>query len=105
MFNNCNLLVITQNYTSFVKDPTDLISKNFNQVFVLVRHNPFTEISNYIPIDYLKPFRKKSLIDVTNKPENVIVIPTPILYAPTGRWHKKLGDQHFKVVNKIITKN
>ena len=105
MFKNRDLLVITQNYSSFVKDPIDLISKNFNHVFELVRHNPFAEISNYIPINYLKPFRKKSLIDVTDKPENVTVIPTPVLYAPTDRWYKKLGDQHFKVVNRIISKN
>jgi len=100
-----NLLVITQNYSSFVKDPIDLISKNFNHIYVLVRHNPLAEISNYFPINYLKPFRKKSLIDVTEKPENVTVIPTPVLYAPTDKWYKKLGDQHFKVVNKTIRQN
>ena len=105
MLESRNLLVITQNYSSFVKDPIDLISKNFNHVYVLVRHNPFAEISNYVPINYLKPFRKKSLIDLTDNPENVTVIPTPVIYAPTDRWYKKLGDQHFKVVNRIISKN
>jgi teichuronic acid biosynthesis glycosyltransferase TuaC len=105
MYEDCNLLVITQAYFSFVKSPIEIISKNFNHVYVLVRHNPFAEISNFLPINSLKQFRKNFLIDLTAKSENITVIPTPILYLPTKSGYKKLGDQHLTVVKKIIKKN
>ena len=105
MFDDRNLLVITQAYFSFGKHPMELISKNFNHVYVLVRHNPITEISNYLPINSLKQFTKNFLIDLTAVPENVTVIPTPLVYLPTESGRKKLGDQHFKLIKKIINKN
>lgn len=104
MLKNRDLLVITINYSSFVKNPIDLISKNFNHVNVFARYNPIAEISNYVPINYLKPHRKKYLIDSTYIPENVTVFPTPVPYVPTDIWYKRLGDQHFRVVNRIINK-
>jgi len=100
-----NLLVLTQNYTSYVKDPMDIISKNFNHVYVMVRYNPIANISDYVSINSLKPFRKNSLINLTNKPENLTVIPIAVPYLPTNYGYKKLGDQQLKIVNKIITKN
>ena len=105
MYKECNLLVITLNYSSYVKDPVDLICNNFNYVNVFVRHNPIAEISNYIPINYLKPHRLKYLIDYTTKPDNLTVFPTSVPYIPIDMWHKRLGDQNFRVVNARINKN
>ncbi len=104
LLKNKNLLVIPDRYNNFVKDPVNIISSYFNQVFVLVRHNPITEISNVLPINYLKPFRKKTLINLSGKPENVTVTLTSLWYAPTDSQYKRLGDKHFKSVNTTIKK-
>jgi len=101
-FENKTLLVITHNYTSFVKDPVEILSRYFDHIYVLVRHNPIADISQYLPIDYLKPFKKSSMVDLRNKPDNVSVIMTNIIYAPTANQYRKLGDRHFKAVEKAL---
>jgi len=105
MFQNKNLLVISPVYNFFVKDQVDLLSYFFHKIYVLVGLNPIAEISNFLPINYLKRFRKKTIISLADMPENVIVIPTPLLYAPTDYHYKKLGRKHFKVVDNIISEN
>lgn len=104
LLKNKNLLVIPDRYNNFVKDPVNITSSYFNQVFVLVRHNPITEISNVLPVNYLKPFRKKTLINLSSKPENVTVTLTSLWYAPTDSQYKRLGDKHFKSVDTTIKK-
>lgn len=104
LLKNKNLLVIPDRYNNFVKDPVNITSSYFNQVFVLVRHNPITEISNFLPINYLKPFRKKTLVNLSGNPENTTVILTSLWYAPTDSQYKRLGDKHFKAVNTTIKK-
>lgn len=102
---NKNLLVISDRYNNFVKDPINTTASHFNKVVVLVRHNPLSEISNFLPINYLKPFRKKTLVNLGGKPENITVTLTSLWYAPTDGQYKRLGDKHFKVVNTLIKKN
>jgi glycosyltransferase involved in cell wall biosynthesis len=105
IFKDRNLLVIASNYSSFVKNPVDLVSKNFNHVKVFVRHNPIAEISNYFPINYLKPHRLRYLIDATNKPNNLTIVPVSVTYIPIDIWYKRIGDQEFRKVNSILDKN
>ncbi|NQE53326.1 D-inositol-3-phosphate glycosyltransferase [ANME-1 cluster archaeon GoMg3.2] len=99
-----NLLVISHSYNSFQKDQIECLSTYLDSVYVLVMYNPIAEISSYIPIPALDHFKLGSKIDITNKPSNVNVYPTPILYAPLDSQYKKLGDRHFKVVEKAIKK-
>jgi len=101
-FENKTLLIITHNYTSFVKDPVEVLAKYFDHIYVLVRHNPIADISEYLPINYLKPFNKSSVVDFRNKPDNVSVIMTNIIYAPTASQYRKLGNRHFKAVEKAL---
>jgi glycosyltransferase involved in cell wall biosynthesis len=70
-----------------------------------VRYNPIANISKYIPIPALDPFKLDTKIDIAGKPSNVNVYPTSILYAPLDSQYKKLGDRHFKAVEKAINKN
>jgi glycosyltransferase involved in cell wall biosynthesis len=72
---------------------------------VLVRYNPIANISKYIPIPALDPFKLDTKIDIAGKPSNIKVYPTPILYAPTDSQYKKLGDRHFKAVEKALKKD
>lgn len=103
-FKNKTLLVITHNYTSFVKDPVEALSKYFSHIYVLVRHNPIADISEHLPINYLKPFKRSALVDLRNKPDNISVIVTSIIYAPTASQYRKLGDRHFRAVEKVLKK-
>jgi len=97
-----NLLIISPEYYSFVKDQTETLAPSFNRIEVYVRHNPFSEISNILPLHTLKPFRKKYLINLEGLPENVSVTPTPILYLPTDTGYLNLGKKHYSAVEKIV---
>ena len=97
--------MISHSYASFQKDQIESLSSYLDFVYVLVRYNPIAEISSYIPIPALDPFKLDSKIDITNKPSNIKVYSTPILYAPFDSHYKKLGEKHFKHVEKAIKKN
>lgn len=102
---NQKLLVVCCSYTAFQKDPTDLIAPMFQNVSVLVRHNPIAEISKYIPVPGLKYFCLDYNLDLYNKPLNLEVYTTPILYAPFDSQYRLLGGKHLKSVEKVIEEN
>ncbi len=102
---NKNLLVIAHSYKSFVKDSVDIISQYFGQINIFVRHNLFAEISNILPINYLRPFTEKNRIDLIYKPNNINILPTKIMYIPTRAGYLKLGEKHFKAVDRSIQRN
>jgi len=64
------LLVVSQNYATFVKDQIDILAAEFKHVHVLPVYRPIAELSNFLPLDALKPFRKKEKINLTNLPDN-----------------------------------
>ena len=99
-----NLLVIAHSYSTFIKDQIEALSPSFEEIFVFVRLNPFAELSKIIPINWMKPFAQSIKIDLFNKPSNVHVIPTPILYFPFDFCYKKLGERHYRIVDHIIKK-
>jgi len=100
-----NVLFVTNSYRSFIKDQIELISEQLKNVYVLVRYNSIAELSRFIPSEELKNHRKEFQIDLTNTPSNVRVIVLPLLYLPTDLGYKKLGEKHFKAVQKTIQKN
>jgi len=100
-FINKNLLIVCHSYRSFVKDMVEAMSKHFKNVYILVRLNP---IYNIIPIESLKTKTIKYKIDLTNKPSNIIIIPTNVFYLPFRFSQNNLGNNHFKAVDKQIQK-
>jgi glycosyltransferase involved in cell wall biosynthesis len=108
MFNNKKLLIIAHSYENFVKDQVDIISKQFNHVYVLVRFNPLFEYLNTIPFskieNILDNYTIKNKLNLKNKPENVTVILTPSTYIPIDTFYNKLGINHFKSVKNTIKK-
>lgn len=98
------LLVVSQNYASFVKDQVECIAPYFRHVYVLAVTRPVAEISNFLPLHSLKPFRKKVKINLSDLPGNVTVITTPLHYLPISCWYKKVGDQHLRAVQRVIKK-
>lgn len=105
MLSNKNLLVLLNTYRYGLKNLIESTSPYFNHIYVIVRYNPIAEVSNFLPIDYLKTFRKKSLVDLENLPGNITIYTAPIIYAPIERHYRTLGDKHFAAVNKIITEH
>lgn len=100
-----NLLVVSHSYANFIKDQIEQISAHYKCITVLSRYNPISEISSIVPINFMKPFTKASTIDLSNKPSNVNILATPILYIPTDSGYKTLGKKHLKVVEERIQKN
>ena len=99
------LIILSDHYLTFVKDQVESVSDMFSHIDVLVRYNPITEISTYLPIDRLKPFRKSSLIDLAGKPENISVHPIPVWFLPFDREYKSLGERYFRIVKAYINKH
>ena len=103
--NGKTLLIVSQNYASFVKDQVECLAPFYNKIVVLAVTRPIAEISNFLPLHSLKPFRKKVKINIKRLPENVTVFTTPLNYLPTKSSYKKVGDLHLKVVRRVIKKN
>ncbi|WP_425556747.1 glycosyltransferase [Haladaptatus pallidirubidus] len=97
-----NLLIVSHSYNHFVKGQVDVLADYFDEVYVLVRYNRFADISEYLPIDYAKPFSKNAKINQEDKPDNLTVISTPLLYLPIDLHRRYLGDQHARKVKKIV---
>ena len=98
------LLVVSQNYATFVKDQIDILAAEFKHVHVLPVYRPIAELSNFLPLDALKPFRKKEKINLTNLPDNLTVIPTAVNYLPLNSMYKSVGEKHEKAVTRVIEK-
>ena len=103
-FDNAKLLVICQSYNRFQKGQIDELSRYLAYSHVLVRYNPLAKLLIYIPVSVLDKSKFASKIDLMDKPSNIKVYPTPILYGPFDSQYKKLGEKHFKVVEKVIKK-
>ncbi len=71
----------------------------------MVRYNPIAKFSKFLPIPYLERFTLDNKIDLQNKPENVNIFPTPIIYGPFSFQYKKIGEKHFNSVKKKIDQN
>jgi len=97
-----NLLVICHSYSTFQKDSIEESSKYFDRVTVLVRTNPLAEISKFLPLKRYERFSKANKIDLTDKPLNVVVIPTPIAYLPGQNSYKSVSKKHLAAVKKAI---
>lgn len=96
------LLVICHSYNNFQKDSIEGMSEYFRKVNVLVRTNPFAEISNYLPVPQLDLYKKSYKIDMLDNPLNIEVISTPLWYLPLDTSYKTLGEKHFNAVEKAI---
>lgn len=100
-----NLVVISHSYINFIKYPVERLSPYFDHIYVFVRLNSLTELSNLIPVNSLKIHTKKSRIDLSQKPENITVIPTPFVYLPLKSEYDRISELHYKSIAREIEKN
>jgi len=102
------LLVVSPHYHTFVKDLVEAQSKYLDEINVFVHHNYLSELARYLPFSYFRhveKFSKKSLVDLTETPENgrVHVIST-LYFIPDGR-NFGLGDKLANLFKKYIETN
>ena len=97
-----NILFITHSYNNFQKEMIESVSNNFKKCDAMVRSNPIAELSNYLSIPFLNRYKLSSKIDLTNLPPNISVSSTPIYYTPIESQYRKLGEKHFKTIDKKI---
>jgi glycosyltransferase involved in cell wall biosynthesis len=101
-FGDESLLVLAHDYTTFTKIPVELLAAQFDTVTVLVRYNPFAEVSEYLPIQRLRPYRRTAKIDRRDLPANVTVETTSLRYLPTTGGYERLGARHARAVEKQV---
>lgn len=82
-----------------------MLSKQFEEVNVLVRYKPIAELAKFFPIPLLQAHKRSNIIDLKNLPKNVHLFPVPLWYLPTDKGYKKLGDKHYRKVEEIIKRN
>lgn len=102
------VLAIAPFYKFFVKDLTEVIARDVDNITVFVHHNYLSEVAPYLPFPYFRhveKFSKRNLVDLKNKPENVdIDIISTLYFIPDGRnW--SLGDKIFKNFSEINNQN
>lgn len=102
MVSNSDLLVVSHHYNHFVKSQVDELANYYDSITVLVRYNRIASLSNYLPIDRLKPYSAEVRINRENQPDNIRVIGVPLFYLPTSFSRRRLGDRHAKKITKII---
>lgn len=96
------LLVLADTYLTFIKDPVERLSSEFEQITVIVRHNPISELSRLFPVQRLIPFRRDKLVDLKGLPPNVSVLFAPVLFAPIDREYRALGARYLRSVRKVL---
>lgn len=97
-----SLMVLSDHYLTFVKDQIECIAPEFERVDVCVRHNTLAEAANYLPLNSLKPFRLRSILDLSELPGNVFIHPRSLPYIPLDRMKKSLGDRLFRTVDDLM---
>jgi glycosyltransferase involved in cell wall biosynthesis len=108
MLKDKNLLVLSHTYNSFVKDPVEVMAKDFNKIYVLVRLHPLAELGNIIPLPFFKrraKYSRRYSIDLTGKPENVEIFTVPFFYLPFKNIYLKAGKRHARKAIEVIEKN
>lgn len=103
-FPDRDLLVLAHDYKNFTKNQVDLLAERFRTVTVVVRYNRFADVASALPID-LPSFERhgaRSRIDETDRPANVTVVPLPLLYLPIETHYRRLGDQHYRALRRVL---
>jgi glycosyltransferase involved in cell wall biosynthesis len=101
-FSNDNIIFLMNHYRAALKDSIDITARYFNREYVLFRYNLLVDFSGIIPFFPLRQFGINALMDLKNKPKNVIVYPLGLYYIPTDRQYKGLGDKLFRTTEKTI---
>lgn len=96
-----HLLVVTHTYNYFVKEQVDELAADVDRVTVLVRYNRLLDLSSALPFSYFDAYSPERKL--APAPKDVAVLPTPLVYLPIDAWRKRLGDQHYRKIRRVVT--
>lgn len=97
-----DVLVVANDYRHFTKRQVDLLAERVDSVHVLVKYNRLADVAKYVPLDSLNHHCASGRIDRTDQPDNVTVVPTPLLYLPIDAHYQRLGDKHVRHVERVL---
>lgn len=98
VMDDLDLLVLSDNYTSFAKHQIDRLADRVDSVTVLVRYNRIADVAEYLPIDRLAAHKASSRVDRSDQPDNVTVETVPMLYLPIEYHYDRLGRRFHRSV-------
>jgi len=103
------LLLLSPNYTDFVKGPSEATAKYVKKITIIIRYNVLVDLLRYIPLggifDSIRAwYTKEKLLDLQGKPENIDIHLLPILYYVRDGKNNSLGDKIAKKAEKLIQK-
>lgn len=101
------LLVLSHDYSTFVRDKTNAHAPFFKEINAIYRFNVLANLASN-SIFYKKKYRqfnKSFLVDSADKPSNINLFQCPIFYLPTDRGYKRLGERHFSQVDDMIKRH
>lgn len=96
-----NLLVISHRYNTFIKSQVDELSRYYDCVYVLVRHNLLAELAAKVDSDKYRTLTYNRRI-VPDAPQNVTVETTNLIYPPFEIVYRNLDKYHSKVVQRQL---
>ena len=103
------LLLLSPNYTDFVKGPSEVTAKYVKKMTIMIRYNVLVELLRYIPLggifDSIRAwYTKEKLLNLQGKPENIDIYLLSMLYYVRDGKNKSLGDKIAKKAEKLIKK-
>jgi glycosyltransferase involved in cell wall biosynthesis len=105
-FSDLTLLSLMNVYVWGLKEYTNSVAPYFCNNYVFVKYNPLMELGQLVPLpafkNYFSRYKKDTLIDQTNKPENVTIYPINVLYYPSDSQFKKLGEIQYTQMDRMI---
>ncbi len=108
--NTINILVLSSNYNSFVKEITEATSTiSTVNICVLVRYNGLAELYKYLPIpslsNHIKRYTKKNIVSISNLPQNICVHLINLKYLIPDGYNVSLPVHLYKKIRDFIYKN
>ena len=102
------ILTVAPLYRFFIKEFVEALSKQVEEVNVLIHHNYLAELAPFIPIPqcrHIEKFSRNNLIDRYNTPQNIIVrILSTIYFIPDGK-NVQLGDELLRKFNECVRRH
>ena len=107
--NDLSLLVLAHRYDFFIKEQINAVTGYINNIDLIIHHNYFSEVSNYLPskgyLSHIKKFTRENVVNSTDKPQNVNIHILPMLYfLPDGK-NVRLANKIANKTERIIKKS
>lgn len=105
MRNFSKLLVLTPKCSPFIIGPLNSMSNEFDEINILLNHNYLTELA-HLPLkgyfSHVRKFTKSHICKWHNKPDNIRIYISSMLYLTPDANNLDLGDKIFRNFKNVI---